>query len=59
MANDSYSRFDEDKVHTFVQLSQEKLVRRIHTAPYIAWNVIEIIDLILETHSTEYTWEAF
>ena len=47
MAIDSYFRFDDDddddKVHVFSQPSQEKWVSWIHTAPYIAGKIIEII----------------
>ena len=31
----------------------------MHTAPYIAWKIIEIIDLIFDTHAGEYTQQAF
>ena len=29
------------------------------STPYIAWNIIERTDLILDTLETEYIWQAF
>ena len=31
----------------------------IHIDPYIAWKIIETIDFILDTHSTECAWQVF
>ena len=47
------------KVQLFSQTSKEKWVSWKHTAPYIASNAIAIIDLILDTHFSEYIWLAF
>ena len=61
MANDWYFRLndDDDKIRVLSKLSQEKLVSGKDTAPYIAIKLIERIDLVLDTPSTEYTWQTF
>ena len=58
MAYDSYFRFDYDemmKAHIFLQSSEGKRASLKHRSSYIASNIIERFDLILNTHSTEYT----
>ena len=61
MANGSYFLFDDDaKTYILTSIIREigKLKHSIR-APYIAWKIIDITDLILDTHSTECTWQAF
>ena len=47
------------ELHIFSKSSQHKWVSWKRTAPYIAYKIIQRIDLILDTQATEYTWQAF
>ena len=61
MVNDSYFWFDDDDdkmKYTFLQSSQEKWVSWKHTAHILQKKINERIDLILDTHLTEYTWQV-
>ena len=45
--------------YTYSYSSQERWVRRKHTVPYIVYKIMARTGLILDTHSTGYTWQTF
>ena len=55
MPNDSYFRFDDNNknILTIVKMETDKL--RTYSPVYCI-KIIERMNLILDTHSTEYTW---
>ena len=59
IANDSYFQIDDDKVLIFSQSSAEERVNWRYTAPYITQMTTERIDLVRDTHSSEYAWQAY
>ena len=62
MANSSSFWRDGDDIkipYTYSHNHDKKWVNWNYTAPYTAWKIIERFELILDTHSTDYTWQEF
>ena len=51
---------DDIKIpYTYSHNHDKKWVSWTYTVSYTAWKVIARFELILDTHSTDYTWQAF
>ena len=61
MANGSYVQYDDNKIkYTYSLNHHERNGQAEYTQPHILHEkIIERIQLILDKHSTEFTWQAF
>ena len=61
MVNGSYFQFDyvNNMKYTYSHNHHREMDNWIHAAPFTACRIIEKIDLILGTHTTEYNEQAF
>ena len=62
-ANDSYFQIDDDNKmkckHSHNHSLKGNCISWKYTAPFVVWNIVVRMNLILDIHSIEYTLQSF